>query len=445
MFCPGANNEIYRVGIPKVFHKKLYEEIVLDCFITSQKHIILIAVGAPSKDDSEESEQLIYPAPFGLTISEEMFGYFIAQNKEQASSICKPIRTQTPEQSDEIPLVDSQIEVNSLSNSAQSEVVQSLQESGTELYHKLAEAKMFDDALLHKPTELTDHIVLCTFSEKDSNKLNLCSFVSPLRSCTLQQNEMKEIVIIGNKDCIKKEWNNIEKFDKVFILDGNPLDQDVLKAANVAQFSSCLILGSTSRLDDDPALIDKQPILCSLTLSSPNFSRAASAALSRKHFNKVTELYQEENVDFLDLKDNDENASTFISAQPFACGECISSSVFDALVGVAYYNPGAIGLLEKLVTGEGTSQAKPTSPKDTLLSYRPRFQQISLQKQEYEQFQHQQFATLFKSLLEKKKLCVGVYRCIDTLDEYSKRYVITSPDNDFELIPTDKIIVLESV
>jgi len=470
-FCTGAGNEVYRVEIPEAFHGMLYENVALHCFMTSHLNMMLIAVEASS---TGSSEQLIYPAPFGFTIDKGMFGYFIAQDEEQASAL----RTETSKgkfvskrteqtikqlntipltdfQSDTTPLTEVHVEMVPPSNSDHLEVKPTLQHSGesrTELFHKRNEPLKFDDALLNEPTEFTDHIVLCTFSEKDSDELNLRSFVSPLRSSTMQPDELKRIVIIGNKDCIQEEWNDIEEFDKIFIIDGSPLDQDVLKAANVAHCSSCLILGSTSSLDEDPALIDKQPILCSLTLSSLDFT--SGDALTGKHFNKVTELYREENVEFLDLEDDDEDASTFISAQPFACGECISSSVFDSLVGTAYYNPGATGLFEKLVTGGSTSQPKlrkksrrmtySTPPVEKPSSYRPRFQQISLEEPDYQQFQHQTFANLFKSLLEQKKLCIGVYRCIENTKGSPKRYIITSPDHGFNLVPTDKIIVLES-
>jgi len=460
---------VYRVEIPEVFHGMLYEEVALHCFMTTQLKMMLIAVDASSKGSSE---QLIYPAPFGFTIGRGMFGYFIAQDEEQASALRtatskgKFVSKRTEKDTDTIPLTDFQsdstpltevhVEVTPPSNSDHLEVKPALRQSGesrVELFHK-CEAVEFNDALLNEPTKITDHIVLCTFSEKDSDELNLRSFVSPLRSCTLQLHELKPIVIIGNRDCIQAEWNDIEEFDKVFVIDGNPLDQDVLKAANVAHCSSCLILGSTSSLDEDPALIDKQPILCSLTLSSLDFT--SGDALSGKHFNKVTELYREENVEFLDLEDDDEDASTFISAQPFACGECISSSVFDSLVGVAYYNPGATGLFEKLVTGGSTTQAKPKlrkksrrmtysiPPKEKPSSYRPRFRQISLEEPDYQQFQGQTFARLFKSLLEQKKLCIGIYRCIESTKGSPKRYVITSPDHGFSMVPTDKVIVLES-
>ena len=477
-FAIGAGNEVYKAEIPEVFFDMLYEDVALHCFINPQLKMMLIAIDASSPISGtlkHNAERIIYPAPFGFRLGKGMHGYFIAQDEEQVSALKRNVtpdnvvasnnrserqqngtqQTSFPLQ-DDVRLVQIQIEASPRQGNFLELQQPHSPTSSSGLYHKCRE-RNFEMALIQESTNLTEHIVLCTFSEKDSDELNLHSFVSPLRSSTLKPDELKPIVIIGNKDCIQAEWNNISEFDKVFVIDGSPLDQDTLKAANVAHCSSCLILGSTSSLDEDPALIDKQPILCSLTLLTLDFTSGGMPgnALTGKHINKVTELYREENVEFLDLGDDDDAAS-FIASQPFAQGECVSSTVFDSLVGVAYFNPGATALFEKLVTGGSINQAKSkqkrktrrltytTSSGEKPSFYRPRFLLISLDSQEYEQFQNQTFAMLFKSLLEEQKLCIGIYRLIDQKKAMSKRFVITSPDHDMFLMPNDKIFVLVS-
>jgi len=453
----------------------LYEDVALQCFINAQLKMMLIAIDATPTSGTlkRNAERIIYPAPFGFKLEKGMHGYFIAQDEDQVSALKREVtpgnfvasnsvnqendvqQTSFPQQ-DDVPLVQIQIEA-APGHDNLLEPQPPLSPTSSSFYHKCRE-RNFEVALIQESTNLTEHIVLCTFSEKDSDELNLHSFVSPLRSCTLQLHELKPILIIGNKDCIQAEWNNIAEFDKVFVIDGSPLDQDVLKAANVAHCSSCLILGSTSSIDEDPALIDKQPILCSLTLSSLNFTTGGmpSNALTGKHINKVTELYREENVEFLDLGDDDDAATSFIASEPFAQGECVSSTVFDSLVGVAYFNPGATALFEKLVTGGSVNQAKSKQKRKTRRLtyttsigekpsfYRPRFLLISLDSRGYEHFQNQTFAELFKSLLGQQKLCIGIYRNIDQEKPMSKRFVITSPDHEMVLMPSDKIFVLIS-
>jgi len=166
-FCTGAGNEVYRVEIPEAFHGMLYENVALHCFMTSHLNMMLIAVEASS---TGSSEQLIYPAPFGFTIDKGMFGYFIAQDEEQASAL----RTETSKgkfvskrteqtikqlntipltdfQSDTTPLTEVHVEMVPPSNSDHLEVKPTLQHSGesrTELFHKRNEPLKFDDALL---------------------------------------------------------------------------------------------------------------------------------------------------------------------------------------------------------------------------------------------------------------------------------------------------------
>ncbi|XP_065919143.1 calcium-activated potassium channel subunit alpha-1a-like isoform X2 [Dysidea avara] len=462
-YMKGAGNEVYKEEIPEAFYGMLYEDVVLQCFMNPQLKMMLIAIDASpiSATFKRNAERIIYPTPFGFKLDKGMYGYFIAQDEEQVSALQREVspgkfvatrsqngaqRSSLPHQHD-TPLVQIQVEASPGHNNLQP---LSPTTTSSVLYHKCPDRNI-EEVLLQESTNLTDHVVLCTFSEKDSDELNLHSFVSPLRSCTLQLHELKPIVIIGNKDCIQAEWNSIAEFDKVFVIDGSPLDQDTLKAANVAHCSSCLILGSTRSLDEDPALIDKQPILCSLTLSTLDFGMPGKAL----KINKVTELYREENVEFLDLGDDDDAAS-FIASQPFAQGECISSTVFDSLVAVAYFNPGATALFEKLVTGGSVNQAKAkqirktrrltytTSSGEKPSFYRPRFLLISLERPEYEQFCNQIFAMLFESFLEEKKLCIGIYRCIDPDKASSKRFVITLPEHDMVLMQSDQIFVLVS-
>ena len=484
LFALGAGNEVYKQKLPEAFYGMTYEQVVHVCFMNPHLNIMLIAIDATPEGCQSTTEPLIYPAPFGFKISEGMSGYFIAQNEEEVlalTSITSPgnfamIRSALTQgttnslaishhegESDAIPLTEVTIDFDSESQENHNKLlvrkpqVRSLMSSTSNIYHKSKE-RNFEDALLEEPTDMKDHIILCTFSVQDSDELNLHSFVSPLRARTLKKHELKQILIIGNKDCIQNEWSNIAEYDDVYVIDGAPLDQDILKAANIAHCSSCIILGSTASLDEDPALIDKQPILCSLTLTSLDFRDAAGEGEAKrgKDIHRVTELYKEENVQFLDLEDEDDSASGFINSQPFAQGECVSSTVFDSLVAVAYFNPGATALFEKLVTGGSVNQAKPkqkqkqkrsrrftiSTPEPKPSLYRPRFMQISLEN--HHKYHNCTFSHLFEVLLEQKQLCVGIYRRIMENDPLSKRYVITSPPREMRIKPTDNLFVMIS-
>ena len=419
---------MYRKQLPEGFIGKSYEYIAKLCFVRYE--LLFIAIDFYSHDIQK---YLTYLSPFGCILRSEMYGYFVAKNDKSVSNALQCLDTKflntvdsiTAEQTlDLVPL--------SIMEEQDSLAPQLTTYHNHNLYYHCA-ARDFQAALIDKTT-VRDHIILCTFSLKESDRLSLYSFISPLRACSLKENELKPVVIIGNKDCIQHVWSEIANFDQLFVINGNPLDKGILAAANVGQCSSCVILGSTASLDEeDPALIDKQPILCSLTLT-------AKGIKSCKSINRITELYKEENVRFLDLNDKD-SRKNFVTSHTYAQAECMSNSIFDALVAVTYFNPGVTALFEKLVTGENDT----VTCSNSVLSCWPRFLQITLQEENYKRFEGLNFSELFAYLLEENMLCIGISRVMETQinSQYLKRYVISSP-HDLPLKPDDIIFVLIS-
>ena len=439
----GAENEIYRKELPENFIGKTYEYIAKLCFVRHE--LLLIAI-----DDYSQEKYFTLPSPFGYVLRSGTYGYFVAKNDKCVSDALKFLGTEFLHAPDSMTAMQPLHRISVSTTSERQQNVLPVQSqlnlnpfhspfhNPAHYYHCLE--RDFQVALVKKAT-VKDHIILCSFCLKESDKLGLYSFVSPLRVRSLKKHELKPIVIIGNKDCIQRNWYQISEFDQVFVINGNPLDKETLTAANVAQCSSCVILGSTASLDVDPALIDKQPILCSFTLTSYSFNCVMQTdwIKSGKHINKITELYKEENVRFLDL--NHKGSRSYITSQPFALGECISNTVFDALVAVTYFNPGINFLFAMLATGENY-----TTLCDNLEhSYRPKFLQISLQEENYKRFKGLNFSELFAYLLEEKMLCVGINRVMEnqTNGKHLKRYVISSPHN-LPLQPNDNIFVLIS-
>ena len=431
----GAENELYRKELPESFNGKTYEYIAKLCFMRYE--LLFIAIDYYSED---AQKYFTYLPPFGCTLRNGMHGYFVAQNDEFVSKALENLAIEffyttdstTAEQPiDYVPLssVEEQIPlVPQLTPTCHS----------CNVYYYCTE-RDFKDALVKK-TNVKDHVVLCTFCLQESDSLSLRSFISPLRACFLNKHELKPIVIIGNKYCIQRNWSEIAEFDDVFVIDGNPLDKGILTAANVTHCSSCVILGSTASLDEGSLLIDKQPILCSLLLASFSFTRevAANTIKCRRVINKITELYKEDNVKFLDLN-NKGGENSFCTSHTFAQGECMSNSIFDALVAVTYFNPGVTALFEMLVTGENHSIMYGKCE----LSCWPQFLQISLQQERYKRFKGLKFSELFTHLLEEKMLCIGISRVMENQADCGcfKRYIILSPHN-LPLKPNDNIIVL---
>ena len=68
---------------------------------------------------------------------------------------------------------------------------------------------------------LSGHIILCIFGDKDSPLLGLRNFVMPLRASNFHYHELKEIILLGDVECIRREWETVCNFPKISILSVN--------------------------------------------------------------------------------------------------------------------------------------------------------------------------------------------------------------------------------
>ena len=67
-------------------------------------------------------------------------------------------------------------------------------------------------------TVLTDHVVVCLFANAASPLFGLRNLIMPLRASNYEYDELKFVVIIGDKDYIRKEWKSLRNFPKISIL-----------------------------------------------------------------------------------------------------------------------------------------------------------------------------------------------------------------------------------
>ncbi|XP_072165230.1 calcium-activated potassium channel subunit alpha-1-like [Diadema setosum] len=144
----------------------------------------------------------------------------------------------------------------------------------TGMFHWSPE-KSLEEALLDRnqaqKSALTSHVVACLFGDKNSPIIGLRNFVMPLRASNFHFEELKTIVLLGSKEYIKREWDTLKNFPKVYILNGSPLSRADLRAVNVNQCDMCVILSSNRNSQDDQSLQDKETILASLNIKAMTF------------------------------------------------------------------------------------------------------------------------------------------------------------------------------
>ncbi|KAM4591835.1 calcium-activated potassium channel subunit alpha-1a isoform 2-T2 [Odontesthes bonariensis] len=340
-------------------------------------------------------------------------------------------------------------------------------------------------------TVLSGHVVVCIFGDVTSALVGLRNLVMPLRASNFHYHELKPIVFVGSLEYLRREWETLHNFPKVSILPGTPLSRADLRAVNINLCDMCVILSANQNNIEDASLQDKECILASLNIksmqfddsigvlqansqgftppgmdrSSPDsspvhgFVRQASVTTG-SNIPIITELVNDSNVQFLDQDDDDDPDTELYLTQPFACGTAFAVSVLDSLMSATYFNDNILTLIRTLVTGGATPELEGllaeenalrggySTPQTLANRDRCRVAQLALYDGPFADLGDGGcYGDLFcKALKTYNMLCFGIYRLRDahlgSPSQCTKRYVITNPPYDFELVPTDLIFCL---
>jgi len=72
-------------------------------------------------------------------------------------------------------------------------------------------------------TVMTNHVVVCLFADAHSALIGLRNLIMPLRASNFEYDELRQVVIVGDKDYIRKEWRSLSNFPKITILNVSPI------------------------------------------------------------------------------------------------------------------------------------------------------------------------------------------------------------------------------
>ncbi|XP_064170744.1 calcium-activated potassium channel subunit alpha-1a isoform X12 [Anguilla rostrata] len=339
-------------------------------------------------------------------------------------------------------------------------------------------------------TVLSGHVVVCIFGDVKAALVGLRNLVMPLRASNFHYHELKPIVFVGSLEYLKREWETLHNFPKVSILPGTPLSRADLRAVNINLCDMCVILSANQNNIDDASLQDKECILASLNIKSMQFDdsigvlQANSQGFTPPGMDRsspdnspvhglvrqasittganipiITELVNDSNVQFLDQDDDDDPDTELYLTQPFACGTAFAVSVLDSLMSATYFNDNILTLIRTLVTGGATPELEGllaeenalrggySTPQTLANRDRCRVAQLALYDGPFADLGDGGcYGDLFcKALKTYNMLCFGIYRLRDAHlgpSQCMKRYVITNPPYEFELVPTDLIFCL---
>ncbi|XP_069467089.1 calcium-activated potassium channel subunit alpha-1 isoform X5 [Ambystoma mexicanum] len=340
-------------------------------------------------------------------------------------------------------------------------------------------------------TVLSGHVVVCIFGDVTSALIGLRNLVMPLRASNFHYHELKPIVFVGSVEYLKREWETLHNFPKVSILPGTPLSRADLRAVNINLCDMCVILSANQNNIDDTSLQDKECILASLNIKSMQFDdsigvlQANSQGFTPPGMDRsspdnspvhglvrqasittganipiITELVNDSNVQFLDQDDDDDPDTELYLTQPFACGTAFAVSVLDSLMSATYFNDNILTLIRTLVTGGATPELEAliaeenalrggySTPQTLANRDRCRVAQLALYDGPFADLGDGGcYGDLYcKALKTYNMLCFGIYRLRDAHlsapHQCTKRYVITNPPYEFEMVPTDLIFCL---
>ena len=445
-YIKGASNEIYSTTFSHTFHLMSYHDAAQVCY--RNFGLILLAL----EDTSKPQEPHMYVNPFSSILriksgKKGTVGYFIGQDMKHVqivSTYCQQCHGNDEAGDNHVGVIKRLSAKKCKCECSEKPTVTELTQMTTFLdINGVQTAENFESLKVKRPsmhthqlpcidssivseieTGMTEssfcptsgHIVLCVFASEKSAPLGLHNFLRPLRSCTFSPDELKPVVIISQKAFLEKEWLEIGMFRNIHLVLGSPLYN--LDKANVAGCDTCVILTANTTTDGhELAVIDKEAVLCSLSIQ-------------KKYDQKVhviTDLQHEENVQFLDFDDEDQPDERIYKAQPFACGEAFSISMFDSVTSSAYHCPGAISIIEKIIYTSGAGSNFISSS-------------CQVVAKRLEGHSEKTFGELYKAYLTNKSVCLAIFRQLSS--DSQKHYVITAPDSKLELMKTDIALVM---
>ncbi|CAH7472113.1 Kcnma1 [Phodopus roborovskii] len=294
-------------------------------------------------------------------------------------------------------------------------------------------------------TVLSGHVVVCIFGDVSSALIGLRNLVMPLRASNFHYHELKHIVFVGSIEYLKREWETLHNFPKVSILPGTPLSRADLRAVNINLCDMCVILSANQNNIDDTSLQDKECILASLNIKSMQFDDSIGVLQANSQAKPgklpLVSVNQEKNSGTHILMITELELLLYLFPQTYF-NDNILTLIRTLVTG------GATPELEALIAEENALRGGYSTPQTLANRDRCRVAQLALLDGPFADLGDGGcYGDLFcKALKTYNMLCFGIYRLRDahlsTPSQCTKRYVITNPPYEFELVPTDLIFCL---
>jgi potassium large conductance calcium-activated channel subfamily M alpha protein 1 len=141
-------------------------------------------------------------------------------------------------------------------------------------------------------------------------------------------------------------WNEINRFEDIYLITGSALNPEDLEKARVAKAYSIIILAKNHEgaNKNDAKVLDAEAIFMYKTI-----------AKQHKQVQIVTELASLSTMSFL-VTDKDQQQDTakepnYYATKPFAAGEIYVGSLLNSLMCQSYFNEKLLDIIEQMILG----------------------------------------------------------------------------------------------
>lgn len=274
---------------------------------------------------------------------------------------------------------------------------------------------------------------------------NLYDLIRPLRAKYL--GSMKYIVILYPDDIPHAAWRRISMFEGILVVRGSGLEEADIRRAGIYRATEVVVLADTvsdrssnssNQGSENDALIDADAIFTYQCIRKMN-----------ENAHVVVEIVRQSNVSYLDPEIALSSTDLDYKFTPqFASGVLFTSSLLDTLAGQAFYNPKIIRLLNELVSGLDSKDAKDLRAKQRGLHAiaKSSLYQINVP----EVMESRTYGALYTTLAKKHMIPLGIFRGVYSHLKMGPKsnkacYVFTNPPRDTELFSCDKVFVLSQL
>ncbi|XP_047500660.1 calcium-activated potassium channel subunit alpha-1-like isoform X2 [Penaeus chinensis] len=427
----------------------LHEAVEL-CF----KKLGLILLGIKT-DEGHSSKIIVYPSNAYFVIPENTVGYFCTREIEilQRASVHCSLCSQDEERLFDGPCKCDKTEKRKMKVKAQDCDKTSVCASDAGPARPLqtvdenfvgSSEKKFDEFIKTqdelKAFDLHGHVVVFIIANQDSPASGLENLCQPLRSNCVHPSHLHRIIIIGPLDYLRKEWVQLRGIPEIYFADGYPWAKETLEVVKLASCQMCVLLNAGPEKLDSNFNFAFEVLKATSSQLVRTKNKAAMMFGGAPTVNRLCNFCKR--LPVLVSHVTDEPMTSANDTLAVAIGWTIPPALCHSFAYLNYSRPDVLrfactllqgglsheSLVEQSWVGYDQVQVRLLDPLDA----------------KYETINNRgTYGELFCLALHSNMLCLGLYReLVECSEEPRARYVITNPEDNFEVYSTDLVFVL---